>query len=223
MLCKKAFEKKVAIFIDAEESWIQAAIDDLTDLMMERYNKESVIVYNTFQMYRHDRLDFLKNSFHKASEKDYLLGAKLVRGAYMEKERERAQKLGYPSPIQKDKVSTDKDYNLAITFCIENYQRIASVVASHNQISTEMQIDLMEKNAIDKSNQHLGFCQLYGMSDNLTFNLAKAGYRVSKYVPFGPIKDVIPYLIRRAQENSSVNGEVGRELKMIKEEIKRRG
>ena len=222
-LCKTAFEKKVAIFIDAEESWIQAAIDDLTDLMMERYNKESVIVYNTFQMYRHDRLDFLKKSFHKASEKGYLLGAKLVRGAYMEKERERAQRLGYPSPIQPDKASTDKDYNLAITFCIENYQRIASVVASHNQISTEMQIDLMEKNAIEKSNHHLGFCQLYGMSDNLTFNLAKAGYRVSKYVPFGPIKDVIPYLIRRAQENSSVNGEVGRELKMIKEEIKRRG
>jgi proline dehydrogenase len=221
-LCKIAFEKKVAIFIDAEESWIQTAIDDVTDLMMERYNKESVIVYNTFQLYRHDRLEFLKKSFEKATEKGYVLGAKLVRGAYMEKERLRAAEKGYQSPIQPDKAATDRDYDLAVKFCVENYEKIASCVASHNQKSTEYQISLMSTAGLASGHPHLSFCQLYGMSDNLTFNLAKAGFRVGKYVPFGPIKDVVPYLIRRAQENSSVNGEVGRELKMIREEQKRR-
>jgi len=221
-LCKTAHDKKVAIFIDAEESWIQGAIDEATDLMMERYNKESVIVYNTFQLYRHDRLDFFKKSFQRAIEKGYILGAKLVRGAYMEKERVRAAEKGYASPIQPDKASTDRDYNLAVKFCVDNYERIASCVASHNQKSTEYQIELMSAANLASGHPHLSFCQLYGMSDNLTFNLAKAGFRVGKYVPFGPIKDVVPYLIRRAQENSSVNGEVGRELKMIREEQKRR-
>jgi proline dehydrogenase len=221
-LCRIAMEKDSALFVDAEESWIQGAIDDVTDLMMERYNTKKVVVYNTFQMYRHDRLEFLKKSYERAISKGYLLGAKLVRGAYMEKERERALKMGYPSPIQPDKAATDRDYDFAVAFCVQHHEKIASCLASHNQHSTELQIELMEKMGLQQNNTHLSFCQLYGMSDNLTFNLSKAGYRVGKYVPFGPIKDVVPYLIRRARENSSVNGEVGRELKLIREELKRR-
>lgn len=221
-LCTIAKSKKVALFIDAEESWIQGAIDDITDLMMERYNTEAVVIYNTFQMYRHDRLAFLKKSYEAARAKGYILGAKLVRGAYMEKERARAKEMGYASPIQPDKAATDRDYNLAVEFCVQHHEHIASCLASHNQQSSELQITMMEKLGLSQNNPHLSFCQLYGMSDNLTFNLAKAGYRVGKYVPFGPIADVVPYLIRRAQENSSVNGEVGRELKMIREELKRR-
>ncbi len=222
LLCRTAKEKGIALFVDAEESWIQEAIDQLTDEMMERYNTDSLVVYNTFQMYRHDRLDFLKKSLERAKTRGYLLGAKLVRGAYMEKERERAQTMGYLDPIQPDKAATDRDYDLAVKFCVENCDFIASCVASHNQKSTIYQIQLMEEQGLPKDHPHLSFCQLYGMSDNLTFNLAKAGYRVAKYMPFGPIKDVIPYLIRRAQENSSVGGEVGRELLLINKEIARR-
>lgn len=222
IICKEAHQLKVAIFIDAEESWLQGGIDNLTDVMMERYNKEYVTVYNTFQMYRHDRLDFLKASFAKAQEKGFILGAKLVRGAYMEKERARAKEKGYPSPIQPDKASSDRDYNAAVKFCIQNYERIGSCLASHNEYSTRYQLELMEEMGIPKEHPHFNFCQLYGMSDNLTFNLAKSGYNVAKYVPFGPVGDVIPYLIRRAQENSAVDGEVSRELGLISLELKRR-
>lgn len=222
MICKEAHQLKVALFIDAEESWIQDAIDDMTAIMMERYNKEYITIYNTFQMYRHDRLAFLKKSFALAQEKGFILGAKLVRGAYMEKERKRASEKGYPSPIQPDKIATDSDYNLAVKFCVENYERIGSCVASHNEYSTQYQLQLMEEMHIPKGHLHFNFCQLYGMSDNLTFNLAKSGYNVAKYVPYGPVKDVIPYLIRRAQENSTVNGEMSRELKLIREELERR-
>lgn len=221
-ICEEAHKLKVALFIDAEESWIQQAIDDMTDIMMERYNKEYVTVYNTYQMYRHDRLAFLKKSFALAEERNYILGAKLVRGAYMEKERKRAAEKDYPSPIQPTKQATDDDYNAAVKFCVDNYEKIASCVASHNEYSTKYQLKLMEEMGIPKNHKHFNFCQLYGMSDNLTFNLAKAGYNVAKYVPYGPIKDVIPYLIRRAKENSSVDGEVGRELGLIREEMRRR-
>lgn len=221
-ICQKAHQLKVALFIDAEESWLQGGIDHFTDLMMERYNKDYVTVYNTFQLYRHDRLDFLKQSFALAQEKGFILGAKLVRGAYMEKERERAKEKGYPSPIQPDKETCDADYNNAVKFCVENYQQIASCVASHNEYSTRYQLELMETMNIPANHPHFNFCQLYGMSDNLTFNLAKSGYNVAKYVPFGPVEDVIPYLIRRAQENSAVDGEVSRELGLIHQEILRR-
>ena len=221
-ICQEAYKHKVALFIDAEESWLQSAIDEATDIMMARYNKEYVTVYNTFQMYRHDRLAFLKKSFAKAEEQNFILGAKLVRGAYMEKERVRAAEKGYPSPIQPGKASTDKDYNLAVAFCIEHYEKIASCVASHNEYSTRFQMNEMESKGIDKKHPHFNFCQLYGMSDHLTFNLAKGGYNVAKYVPYGPVADVIPYLIRRAQENSAVDGEVSRELGMIQSELKRR-
>ena len=222
VICKKANELRVALFIDAEESWYQVAIDRATDLMMERYNKDYVTVYNTYQLYRHDRLAFLKESHSAALEKGFILGAKLVRGAYMEKERQRAAEMNYPSPIHKDKASCDVDYNLAVEYCVNHHETIASCVASHNEYSTQYQIDLMHQMKIDKRHKHFNFCQLYGMSDNLTFNLAKAGYTVAKYVPYGPIDDVIPYLIRRARENSSVDGEVSRELRLIKQELKRR-
>ncbi len=221
-ICQEAHANKVALFIDAEESWLQDAIDMATDIMMERYNKEYVTVYNTFQMYRHDRLAFLHKSFALAQEKGYILGAKLVRGAYMEKERERAQEQGYPSPIQPDKAATDRDYDAAVQFCIDNYEKIASCVASHNEKSTRLQMELMHQKGIAKNHPHFNFCQLYGMSDNLTFNLAAAGYNVAKYVPYGPVGDVIPYLIRRAKENSAVDGEVSRELGLIQEEMVRR-
>jgi proline dehydrogenase len=221
-ICQRAHQQKVALFIDAEESWMQDAIDTACDIMMERYNKDYVTVYNTFQMYRHDRLDFLKASFAAAQDKGYILGAKLVRGAYMEKERQRAVEKGYPSPIQADKISCDRDYNDAVKFCVENYLTIASCVASHNEYSTKYQIQLMQQMSIPTQHKHFNFCQLYGMSDHLTFNLAKSGYNVAKYVPYGPVKDVIPYLIRRANENSAVDNEVSRELKMIQEEQQRR-
>ncbi|MFK7795962.1 MAG: proline dehydrogenase family protein [Aureispira sp.] len=221
-LCQIAHENEVALFIDGEESWIQDPIDEMTLTMMERYNKERITVYNTYQFYRHDRLAFLKESYQRAQEKGFILGAKLVRGAYMEKERERAKKMAYPSPIQPNKEATDIDYNAAVEFCVQNYERVASCVGSHNEYSTRYQLQLMEQNNIPKEHPHLTFSQLYGMSDNLTFNLAKAGYNVSKYVPYGPVGDVIPYLIRRAQENSAVNGEVSRELGLLKQEISRR-
>ena len=221
-LCKTAYETRVSLFIDGEESWIQAAIDDMTNIMMERYNKEYITVYNTFQLYRHDRLEYLKASYQRAQEKGYILGAKLVRGAYMEKERDRAHRLGYPSPIQPTKEATDADYNAAVAFCVEHHEGIASCVGSHNEYSTRYQMQLMEEKGIPKDHPHLTFSQLYGMSDNLTFNLAEAGYKVSKYIPYGPVADVIPYLIRRAQENSSVNGEMGRELQFITKELQRR-
>lgn len=221
-ICHEAQQLRVGIFIDAEESWIQDAIDEMTDQMMALFNKEYVTVYNTFQLYRHDRLAFLKASHEKAQAGGYLLGAKLVRGAYMEKERARAQEMGYPSPIQPNKEACDRDYNAAVEYCLSHYQEIASCVASHNEKSTLLQVQRMAELQLEKQHPHLSFCQLYGMSDNLTFNLAKAGYRVAKYMPYGPVRDVIPYLIRRAKENSATEGEVSRELKLIRKEQQRR-
>jgi proline dehydrogenase len=221
-LAKAAYDNHMALYIDAEESWIQSAIDEATDIMMGRYNQEKVTVYNTFQMYRHDRLDFLKKSFERARKGNYILGAKLVRGAYMEKERERAREKGYPSPIQPNKAACDQDYNAAVKFCVDNHTQIASCVASHNEYSNRYQIELMEEQQIPKDHPHLNFCQLYGMSDNLTFNLANAGFNAGKYTPYGPVEDVIPYLIRRARENSSVDGELSRELSLVQEELRRR-
>lgn len=221
-ICAQAAASKIGIFVDAEESWVQQAIDDATMIVMERYNKTQAIVYNTFQMYRHDRLAFLKESHKIAQEKGFLLGAKVVRGAYMEKERERAKKMGYASPIQPNKAATDNDYNAAITYAFENRKEIALCLASHNQYSTTMLTELISSHGISKNDPHLIFCQLYGMGDNLTFNLAKAGYQAGKYVPYGPVKEVVPYLLRRAQENSSVGSEVSRELSMIRKEIANR-
>ena len=221
-VCSKASDLKVGVFIDAEESWLQDAIDDVVTMMMEKYNKDSVTVYNTYQLYRHDKLAQLKADHKKGEQEGYLIGAKLVRGAYMEKERERASEMGYKSPIQPNKKATDKDFDAAVKFCLHNYKSIASCCASHNIASNKKQADLIDKLGIQKDHPHINFCQLYGMSDYITFNIANAGYNVAKYVPYGPIKEVVPYLIRRAQENTSVTGEMTRELNYINLEKKRR-
>ena len=222
-LCKNAFEQNVPILIDAEDSWYQNFIDEVVNSMMAKYNKEKAIVFNTFQMYRHDRLDFLKKSHKLAIDGNYHLGAKFVRGAYMEKERGRALKMGYPSPIQPDKESTDRDYNAALKYCIENIDRISVFNGTHNEDSSEYLTELMAENNLKKDDPRIWFSQLYGMSDHISFNLAHDGYNVAKYLPYGPVKHVIPYLVRRAEENTSVKGQTGRELSLITKEMKRRG
>ena len=222
-ICKRAFDLGVGVMIDAEESWMQITIDNIVEEMMAAYNQEKVIVYNTFQLYRHDKLQHLKDSHAKAMNEGYMLGAKLVRGAYMDKENEYAEERGIPTVMNKTKEDTDRDYNAGVKFCVENYERIASVCATHNMYSNLYQAQLIEEMGIDKAHPHLNFCQLYGMSDNITFNLARAGFNVAKYVPYGPLKEVIPYLIRRAKENTSVTGDMSRELSFISDEIKRRG
>lgn len=221
-ICEFANSIKQPIFIDAEESWIQDAIDSLATEMMEKYNREQPIVFNTIQMYRHDRLEFLKRSHHKAAENGYLLAVKLVRGAYMEKERERAKQMGYESPIQPDKAATDRDYDAAIQYCLENINDIAFVAGTHNEKSVQMLANKLEEMKIPHDHPHVFFSQLYGMSDNLSYILADKNYNVSKYVPYGPVADTLPYLIRRARENTSVMGQMSRELDLIDKELKRR-
>ena len=221
-ICNTAAEKNMGVLVDAEETWIQDPVDALTMLMMDTFNKKKCVVYNTLQHYRHDRLQFLKVSCEAAVERNFILGAKLVRGAYMEKERKRAAELDYPSPIQPDKESCDRDFNAGIEFCINHIDGIALIVASHNEYSNLYTIRLLQQKGLPFNHPNVHFSQLYGMSDNITFNLAHAGCSVSKYLPFGPIKEVIPYLMRRAQENTSVRGQTGRELSLIKKELKRR-
>lgn len=222
-ICSRASELEVGIFIDAEESWIQDPIDDLVNEMMALYNKGKAAVYTTYQMYRKDKLQQLKDEHQMALEKGYILGAKLVRGAYMDKERSRAEEMNYPSPINENKSATDKMYNAGIEYCVRNYKTIASCNASHNLESNLLQAQLIEEIEAPKDHPHLNFCQLYGMSDNITFNLAAQGFNVAKYVPYGPVETVFPYLVRRAQENSSVTGEMSRELELVHTEIERRG
>lgn len=222
-LCHAAWQHGVAVFVDAEETWMQDAIDYLVKIMMERYNKERVVVYHTYQLYRKDKLQSLIDDHAEAKAKGYLLGAKIVRGAYMEKERRRAAEKGYPSPIQDTKDDTDRDYNAAVRYLVEHYQDIASCNASHNLESNLLQAELIKAKGLPRNHTHLNFCQLLGMSDYITFNLAQAGYNVAKYVVYGPVKDVLPYLIRRAQENTAVTGEMSRELGLILSEMKRRG
>lgn len=221
-IVEAAAEKRIGVLVDAEESWVQDPIDALTMQFMAQYNRERAVVYNTVQLYRTDRLDFLRNSFGSAGDKGFLLGVKLVRGAYMEKERKRALELHYPSPVQPDKAACDRDYDQAVQFGIEHCDRIAMIIATHNEKSNLLATQLMKEKGIPADHPHVHFSQLFGMSDNITFNLAKSGYSVSKYLPFGPIGEVIPYLMRRAQENSSVSGQTGRELGLIRKEIRRR-
>jgi len=221
-ICETANRKKVSVLIDAEETWIQDPVDALTILMMDTYNKGKAVVFNTLQLYRHDRLAFLKDSYQAAIDRKFILGAKLVRGAYMDKERKRANDMGYPSPIQPDKEACDRDYNSAIEFCVDHLDEVYLIVASHNEQSNLYTTELLDKKGLPHHHPHVHFSQLYGMSDNITFNLAKYGCSVSKYLPFGPINDVIPYLMRRAEENSSVSGQTGRELGLIKKELQRR-
>ncbi len=221
-ICKTAFENNVRIFIDAEESWIQDAIDQLAHDMMVKFNKSRAIVFNTIQLYRHDRLNFLKKSFAEAEHHQYYLGLKLVRGAYMEKERERAAKMGYESPIQPDKVSSDRDYDDALRFCMKHLDRISVCAGSHNENSSMLLVKLMAEKGVSNNDERVYFSQLFGMSDHISYNLSAAGYNVAKYLPYGPVEAVLPYLIRRAQENTSAKGQAGRELSLITSELKRR-
>jgi proline dehydrogenase len=221
-ICEEGFKLNVRVFIDAEESWVQQAIDDLATENMVTFNKEKAIIYNTIQLYRHDRLSFLKVSYEKAVNGNYHLGLKLVRGAYMEKERERAKTKGYPSPIQPDKSSSDRDYNEALRFCVDHLDRIAICAGTHNEESSLLLTKMMNEKGIDPRTDRIFFSQLLGMSDHISFNLAKAGFKVAKYVPYGPVNAVFPYLTRRAQENTSMAGQTGRELNLLMAEKKRR-
>ncbi len=221
-LCQAAFDKDIPILIDAEDSWYQKYIDEVVNQMMALFNKKRAIVFNTFQMYRWDRLEFLRLSHRMAEEGNYFMGAKFVRGAYMEKERERAAQKGYQSPIQPDKEHTDRDYNAALKFCVEHIDRITVFNGTHNEYSSKYLAELMAEKGLENDDPRIWFSQLYGMSDHISFNLANAGYNVAKYLPYGPVKHVIPYLVRRAEENTSVKGQTGRELSLITKEISRR-
>ncbi len=221
-ICRRAYEKKVPVLIDAEETWIQEPIDMLAEEMMAKYNKEEAIVLNTYQLYRTESLSNLKTAYRKAIDNNYFLGAKIVRGAYMEKERDRAEKLGYPSPIHENKQGTDKAFNEALLFSIQHLDRLVFMCGSHNEYSNLYLTQLMRDNKVVNSDKRIWFGQLFGMSDNISFNLAKAGYNVAKYVPYGPVRAVMPYLFRRAAENTSVAGQSSRELTMIRKELKRR-
>jgi len=221
-ICDIANEKGVGILLDAEETWIQDPIDRLAFELMGEYNKGKVVVYNTYQLYREDRLHFLKLSYKLAVEGNFLLGAKLVRGAYMEKERERAIAMNYSSPIHINKEATDRDFDAAALFCLEHKETISLILASHNEQSNLLTAQKMIELGMSNNDERVHFSQLFGMSDHISFNMALENYNVSKYLPFGPIQEVIPYLMRRAQENSSVNGQTNRELLLIRKELSRR-
>ncbi len=221
-ICKKAHELGVKIYIDAEESWIQIAIDRLAEVMMQKYNGSSAIVYTTLQMYRHDRLEYLKTLIQKSAQNNFVLGVKIVRGAYLEKENNRAKEKHYPTPLQPTKKATDNDYNAAIKLIVEHINTVELCAGTHNEKSAELLCELMSEKKLPNNHASVFFSQLFGMSDNISFNLADKGYNVSKYLPYGPVKDTMPYLIRRAQENTSIAGQMGRELTLITSELKRR-
>ncbi len=221
-VCKASYDSDVALLIDAEESWMQDAVDNLVEEMMVKYNKLKPIVFNTLQMYRWDRLDYLKKLHEKSKQEGFFIGIKLVRGAYMEKENERAIEKGYPSPICPSKEATDENYDAAIKYMVDHLDTMSIFEGTHNEASTYSLMSLMKEKGIKSTDNRIWFGQLYGMSDNISFNLAAKGYNVAKYLPFGPVKDVMPYLIRRAEENTSVAGQTSRELAMIKAERNRR-
>ena len=221
-ICRVASENRVSVFVDAEDSWCQDYIDKVVESMIFKYNNEFSIVFNTIQLYRHDRLQYMKDLISRCNSNGKKPGLKLVRGAYMEKEREQASKKNYQDPIQKDKQATDNDFTKAVEFCIENIETVSLCVGTHNEKSVLHLTDLMKKKTLKKNDSRIWFAQLLGMSDHISFNLSKEGYNVAKYVPYGPIKEVLPYLIRRAEENTSVSGQTGRELSLIKIELERR-
>lgn len=221
-ICQLSANLKVRLFIDAEESWIQNSIDDLCYEMMGIFNNENAIIYNTYQMYRTDMLDNLTLALKKAKENNYFLGVKLVRGAYIEKERQRAHEEEYSEPIHKEKIGTDKDFNLGLRFCVENLNQIHFCIGTHNEESCLLLCQLMDQKRIAKNNPNIYFAQLLGMSDNISYNLAAQGYNVAKYVPYGPVSAVMPYLFRRAEENSSIAGQTSREFALLKKEVSRR-
>ena len=222
LICKTAHEKDVALLIDGEESWMQDAADDLVTEMMRKYNKKKAIVFNTLQLYRWDRLDYLKKLHEKAKAEAFYIGMKIVRGAYMEKENNRAEEMGYPTPICESKEATDNNYDLTMDYMMDNIDTISIFAGTHNESSSYKLIEMMQAKGISKNDERIWFGQLYGMSDNISYNLAEYGYNVAKYLPFGPVRDVMPYLIRRAEENTSVAGQTSRELNMLKTERQRR-
>lgn len=221
-ICARAHQYDVPVMIDAEDSWIQDPIDELAYAMMKKYNGQRAIVFNTYQMYRKDMLVNLRNAYYTATMHNYFLGVKMVRGAYLEKEAERAEKMDYPNPIHPNKQATDDSFNSGLAFCIDNKQRVSLMCGSHNEYSNQYLTVLMEKHSLNANDPRVWFAQLMGMSDNISFNLARAGYNVAKYVPYGPVELVMPYLIRRAEENTSVAGQSSRELTLIRKELVRR-
>ncbi|MDC8004025.1 proline dehydrogenase family protein [Aureisphaera galaxeae] len=222
-ICQVAHECNIALLIDGEETWMQDAADDLCEQMMEKYNKEKPIVFNTLQCYRWDRLDYLKEIHKRAQKKGYKLGFKVVRGAYMEKENDRAEEKGYPTPICHDKRATDDHFNSVVNYILDHLTDVSLFLGSHNEQSTYLAMEVMNAKGLLRNDARVWFGQLYGMSDHISYNLAAAGYNVAKYIPFGPVKDVMPYLIRRAEENTSVAGQTSRELDLLKREKQRRG
>jgi proline dehydrogenase len=222
-LCRTALESDIPIMIDAEDTFYQNFIDQVVKDMMRKYNYKRAIVFNTYQMYRHDRIGVLEADISTAREENFFLGAKFVRGAYMERERERARRLRYPDPIQPDKESTDRDFNLALKISMDNLDVVSIFNGTHNEYSSLYLTELMRERKIDPGDKRVWFSQLYGMSEHISFNLAAAGYNVAKYVPYGPVRYVLPYLMRRVEENTSVKGQTGRELSLIaKERIRRK-
>ena len=221
-ICAASHAANRPIFIDVEESWLQAAIDELALIMLRKFNTEKCIIYNTAQLYRHDRLKYIQDIFEIAKKENFYLGLKLVRGAYMEKERKRAEQMGYNNPIQPNKEAADRDFDLAILFCMEHIDKIGICLGTHNENSSLKLANELAARKIPFNHPHVFFAQLLGMSDHVSYNLAKDGYNVAKYVPYGPVKEVVPYLIRRAEENTSVKGQTGRELSLIKKELRRR-
>ena len=221
-ICKKAFEKNIKILIDAEESWVQDSIDNLVEMMMKKYNKENTIVFNTVQMYRHDRLDYLKTLLESAKKNNFKIGVKLVRGAYIEKENKRAKSLKYESPICVSKQATDANFDKGVDYILSNLNVFSLFCGTHNEESLYKIIDSIKYKRLEKKSNKIWLAQLYGMSDHITFNLANENFNVIKYLPWGPIHHVIPYLIRRAEENNSVKGQTSRELSLIRNEISRR-
>lgn len=221
-LCKNAFENDVPIMIDAEDTFYQNFIDQVVMDMMRKYNYKRAIVFNTYQMYRHDRIGVLEADIQTAREEHFYLGAKFVRGAYMERERERARRLRYEDPIQPDRESTDRDYNLALKISMDNLDVVSIFNGTHNEYSSMYLTELMQERHIKPADNRIWFSQLYGMSEHISFNLAAAGYNVAKYVPYGPVRFVLPYLMRRVEENTSVKGQTSRELSLIKKERQRR-
>ncbi|GAA4322915.1 proline dehydrogenase family protein [Pontixanthobacter gangjinensis] len=222
-LCSKAHELNVRLYADGEETWMQTAADDLMEEMMKKYNRQDkVLIYNTLQCYRWDRLDYLKGLHERAKKDGFKIGAKIVRGAYMEKENARAKKLGYPSPICESKEATDVNFNSTLSYCLNHLEDISVFIGTHNEVSSYLALQIMEDKGLSLDDDRIWFSQLYGMSDHISYNLARKGYNAVKLVPFGPVRDVVPYLLRRAQENTSVKGQTGRELSLLREEKKRR-
>ena len=219
-VCQLCHENNKKVMVDAEESWMQDAADHLVEEMMEKYNREKPIVWNTIQMYRTGRIEYMQENLQRAKEKGYFIGYKIVRGAYMEKERERATEMNYPDPIQPNKDASNKNYNAAIDFVMENIDRVSGFFGTHNEVSTELVMNKLKAKTLENSSESIYFGQLYGMSDNITYTLADQKYNVAKYLPYGPVKDVVPYLTRRAEENTSVAGQTGRELSLISKELK---